>query len=120
MTKEETQLVVSLARDPSYPTPESDKPQAIRQWLLTASKMDEGSSDYDNEAVHDRDCVYLFVEDFVVFLREYCLYDDLSPNHGPLNQWLRLLRSEVIQLAEITPESWNKLLTSKVIQKMQT
>lgn len=120
MTKEETQLVVSLARDPSYPTPESVKPLTVRQWLLTASTMDEGSSDYDNEAVHDTDPVYLFVEDFVVFLREYCLYDDLSPNHGPLNQWLRLMRSPAVQLAEITPESWSNLLTSQVIKKMST
>ena len=120
MTKEETQLVVSLARDTTYSTPDLANPLAVRQWLLLSSRLDEGSADYDVEAVHDSECVNLFVEDLVAFLREYCLYDDLSPNHGPLNQWLRLLGSDSVQLAELTPESWSKILTSKVIQKMKT
>lgn len=113
MTKKETQLIVSLARDPSYATPDWAKPVTTRQWLLMVS--------YDVEAMqHDGESVYLFVEDLVSFLREYCLYDDLSPNHGPLNQWLRLLGSDSVQLAELTPESWSKVLASKVIQKMKT
>ena len=120
MTKEETQLVVSLARDATYTTPDWAKPVATRQWLLTAPRMDEGNLDYDVEAVHDSECVYLFVEELVAFLREYCLYDDLSPDHGPLSQWLRLLGSDSVQLAELTPESWSKILTSKVIQKLKT
>lgn len=85
-----------------------------------SSQLGEGTADYDVEAVHDSEFVYLFIDDLVSFLREYCLYDDLSPNHGPLNQWLRLLGSDSVQLAELTPESWKKVLTSKVIQKMKT
>lgn len=119
MTKEETQLIVSLARDSSYQVPEWAKGIATRQWLLTANRIDEGNLDYDVEAVHDQEIIYLFVEDLVAFFREYCLYDDLSPNHGPLSQWLRILGSDIVQLAEITPESWNKVLTSKVIKKMK-
>lgn len=118
MTAEEIKLVVSLARDPSYQVPDWVNPLATRQWLLTSPKLVDICDSYDTEDVHDGNCVYLFVEDLVAFLREYCLYDDFSPNHGPLSQWLKLLGSNEVQLAELTPESWNNLLTSKVIQKM--
>lgn len=118
MTQEEIKLVVSLARDPSYQIPDWASAVTTRQWLLTSQKIVD-DCDYA-EAVEDVDRILLFIEDLVVFLREYCLYDDLSPNHGPLTQWLRLLGTPAVGLAEITPESWNKLLTSKVIQKMKT
>jgi len=121
MTADEVKLVVSLARDPSYQVPDWASAVTTRQWLLTALNISGDTySSYHVEDVHDSDYVYLSIEDLVVFLREYCLYDDLSPNHGPLSQWLKLLGSNAIQLAELTPESWNNLLTAKVIQKMNT
>jgi hypothetical protein len=116
VTQEEIKLVVSLARDPSYQIPDWANPLATRQWLLTSQKI-VNDCDYA-EAVEDGDRIFLFIEDLAVFLREYCLYDDLSPNQGPLTQWLRLLGTPAVGLAEITPESWNKLLTSKVIRRM--
>jgi hypothetical protein len=118
MTQEEIKLVVSLARDSNYHLPDWVNALATRQWLLTASKMDVIDTTYDTEGVHDSDRVYLFIEDLAAFFREYCLYDDLSPNHGPMTQWLRLLSTPAVELADITPESWSKLLTSKVIQRM--
>lgn len=116
MTQEEIKLVVSLARDPSYVLPDWVRAVATRQWLLTA--VVDNDTDYEVEDVHDIDIVHLFIDDLVSFLREYCLFDDLSPNHGPMSQWLKHLGSRAVQLAELTPESWNKLLTSKLIQRM--
>jgi len=120
MTADEVKLVVSLARDPSYQVPGWVNPLATRQWLLTSQKLIDKCGYDHSEDADDGDCIYLFVEDLVVFLREYCLYDDLSPNHGPLSQWLKLLGSQEVQLAELTSESWGNLLSAKVIQKMNT
>ena len=115
MTNYEVQMVVSLSKDFSYTLPDWASAIATRQWLLTATPTREGEDQVDLD-----DCVFLFTEDLVAFVREYCLYDDLSPNHGPLTQWLRLLSSTSVQLAELTPESWSKVLTSKVVEKMKT
>lgn len=120
MTNYEVQMVVSLSRDSSYTLPDWASAIATRQWLLTATSVDVGEDGYPCDQVDEDNCVFLFTEDLVAFIREYCLYDDLSPNHGPLTQWLRLLSNPVIQLAELTPESWGKVLTSKVMEKMKT
>ena len=119
MTNYEVQMVVSLSRDSSYTLPDWASAIATRQWLLTATSMGEGEDGYPCQVDPD-DCVFLSTEDLVAFIREYCLYDDLSPNHGPLTQWLRLLSCATVQLTELTPESWGKVLTSKVIEKMKT
>ena len=121
MTNYEVQMVVSLSRDSSYTLPDWASAIATRQWLLSAKSTaeDVGEDGYPCNQADPDDCIFLFTEDLVAFIREYCLYDDLSPNHGPLTQWLRLLSSAVIQLAELTPESWSRVLTSKVIEKMK-
>jgi hypothetical protein len=122
MTSYEVQMVVSLARDPSYVLPDWVSAASTQQWLQTASRMADnvGEDGYPCYQEDPDDCVFLFVEDLVVFVREYCLYDDLSPNSEPLTRWLRLFSSPFVQMAELTPESWGKVLTSKVIEKMKT
>ncbi len=121
MSGDEVKLVVSLAGDSSYRLPEYVNPHVTRQWLLSA---EGGQPDpYHNHMTseHDEDTkVFLFVNDFVGFLREYCLYDDLTPNHEVLQRWLPLLHKDCIQLAEIIPEVWDRIVTTNVIRKMKT
>lgn len=117
MSGDEVKLVVSLAGDSSYRLPDYVNPHVARQWLLSAEC---GVHNDTTPEFYEDDKVFLFVNDFVGFLREYCLYDDLTPNHEVLQRWLPLLHKDCIQLAEIIPEVWDRIVTTNVIRKMKT
>jgi hypothetical protein len=123
MSSDETKMVVSLACDPSYTLSDGHwNPLAARQWLLAAEsgQPDPYHNDITTEHEDNETKVFLFVNDLVAFLREYCLYDDLTPNHGVLGRWLSLMHRDCVQLAEITPEVWDRILSTNVIRKMRT
>lgn len=118
MSPDEVKLVTSLAMDKSYKVAEWANATSTRQWLLVAmpEKNDDESVNWDTEWGN---ATVFCLDDVVQFVREYCLYDNSSPNMGTLNLWSKRLLKPYVQLADLTPDTWRNIVQSKVIQKLQ-